>query len=233
MKETLLRIVYAKKNEKVNTIEKNSSENVPNDEKKAKAIDKREEKEYDNDNQHSRRISDDGRKENRENGNEGAAEESKIRRARDNSRWRGISYTDDGGRIRQLYGIVKNERHLSRLSDYAHKIYTKPKTETQESLQWQAQNEEINLYFVKSNLATNDFYVLDDNKLFINENATEKQLVDILNIEKPIQRNVDYTEIAKISQNRWDSFLAWKPDAYITRMPIQQFLDMVEIIRNI
>ncbi|MBQ9113915.1 MAG: hypothetical protein IJY05_03225 [Clostridia bacterium] len=173
----------------------------------------------------SRRVEEDGREENREDGRE-ARERLEIGGRRDNSRWRSVSYTDDKGRIHQLYELVRNGEKYDEINRVAQEIYTKPKTETQEGLQWHAKNEEINLYFVKTQSATNDFYVLDGNNLFIDENATEKQFVDILNVEKPIQRKVDNNKIAKISQKRWNNLLSWKPDAYVTRIPIQQFLDM-------
>ena len=96
----------------------------------SKGIDKEEEIDYDNTTQQSRRVND-GQEENREDGNdEGRAEESEIRRTRDNNRWKSISYTDDGGRVRQLYEIVQNERQLARLRDYAQEIYAKPNKDT-------------------------------------------------------------------------------------------------------
>ena len=70
------------------------------------------------------------------------------------------------------------------------------------------------------------FFAEDNGTLLLNEAATEKDLVDILNEIKPIKRNVDYSKVAHISKDRWAKTLTWRPDAYITRMPIQQFLDM-------
>ena len=96
----------------------------------SKGIDKEEEIDYDNTTQQSRRVND-GQEENREDGNdEGRAEDSEIRRTRDNNRWKSISYTDDGGRVRQLYEIVQNGRQLVRLRDYAQEIYAKPNKAT-------------------------------------------------------------------------------------------------------
>lgn len=188
-----------------------------------KGLDNDEQKDYDNTTQQSRRVEDDGREENRE---DGRRERLEIGGRRDNSGWRSVSYTDDKGRIHQLYELVRNGEKYEEINRVAQEIYAKPKTETQDELQWHAKNEEINLFFVKRQSSTNDFYVLDGNNLFIDENATEKQFVDILNVEKPIQRKVDNNKIAKISQKRWDNLLSWKPDAYVTRISIQQFLDM-------
>ena len=95
-----------KENEKVNTIEKNSSENVPNDEKKAKAIDKREEKEYDGI-KNSRRA-EDGREEDRADSREEGTTPIALRREKRGS----VPVRLNDGRICELREIFENERRL-------------------------------------------------------------------------------------------------------------------------
>ena len=83
----------------------------------------------------------------------------------------------------------------------------------------------MKIYFAKSRGSGNVYY-FDGENLIVNENITEKNLVDILNIEKPIQRNVDTNKVAHISNERWNRFIDFEPKTYLTRIPIQQFLDM-------
>lgn len=187
-----------------------------------KAVDKKDEKDYDNTTQYSRRVDEDGREEDRtENGSEGNAIVTLHRRTRGS-----LSVRIDDGRVRELREIVEDRRKLEEITRFAKEIYTQPKSDLQETLLWHAKNEDLELYFVKRNETRADLGVFHKNNLFLYENATEKQLVDILNTEKPIQRNIDYSKIAKISTERWDSFLSWKPDAYVTRISIEQFLKM-------
>ena len=132
----------------------------------------------------------------------------------------------DARGIRPLPGVRVSEKIGQEINEVAELMYIEPNTYTQSNLKWHAEKENLNLYFVKLKAGTRNFYVLENDNLFIDENATEKDFVDILNVEKPIIRNLDPNKIAHISQERWDKFLKWHPDAYITRIPIQQFLDM-------
>ena len=136
-----------------------------------------------------------------------------------------IASNDEGVRgISEINGISK--RRAEDIKASVGDIYSSPKGEIQEILSWHAEKENIDLYFVKPYDKDNKFYDFYNDILYIYETATEKEFVDILNIVKPIKRNVDYNKVAHISKERWDKFLEWRPDAYITRIPIQQFLDM-------
>ncbi len=105
-------------------------------------------------------------------------------------------------------------------------IYNKPQNQTQEILKLHANTEGYDIVFFEQFEDSTIFFAVDNGTLLLNEAATEKDLVDILNEIKPIKRDVDYSKIAHISNDRWAKTLAWRPDAYITRMTIQQFLDM-------
>lgn len=150
---------------------------------------------------------------------------SRQTNVRDNRERRSLSVFNDNGTVRQLSEIVKDKQKEERISNLFTEIYTKSVNETQDNLIWHAKNEDVKIYFAKSRSGSNVYY-FDGENLIVNENITEKNLVDILNIEKPIQRNVDTNKVAHISDERWDRFIEFEPNAYLTRMPIQQFLDM-------
>ena len=150
---------------------------------------------------------------------------SRQTNVRDNRERRSLSVFNDNGTVRQLSEIVKDKQKEERISNLFTEIYTKSVNETQDNLIWHAKNEDVKIYFAKSRSGSNVYY-FDGENLIVNENITEKNLVDILNIEKPIQRNVDTNKVAHISNERWDRFIEFEPNAYLTRIPIQQFLDM-------
>ena len=116
-----------------------------------KSIDKKNEKDYDNTTQYSRRANEDGREEGgAENGSEGAKDVHKRERGRFGERGT-VSYTDDFGRIRYLREVVGRGEIQQRIEKFAATIYTKPNNDTQETLRWHAKNEDLELYFVKRN----------------------------------------------------------------------------------
>lgn len=140
---------------------------------------------------------------------------------------RNVSVFFNDGRIGRLHEVFRNEKSAEKIEKVFDKIYETPKTQNQENLVWHAGNENIKIYFGQTNQRNvNKIYFFDGLNLIIEENATEKDLVDILNIEKPIKRNLDLNKIAHISEDRWNNFLEWQPNAYLTRISIQQFLDM-------
>lgn len=151
-----------------------------------------------------------------------------IRRndVRSDSGQRVISVFNDYGTIRQLSEIVKNAKTAEKIGEIFSEIYTKPQTETQENLAWHAENEDITIYFAKPRNNSANIYSYDGKNLIVNENISEKNLVDILNKEKPIKRIISSDKIAHISSERWSRFISSQPNAYLTRIPIQQFLDM-------
>lgn len=142
------------------------------------------------------------------------------------SRGRGISVFNDYGTVRQLSEIVKNTETVQKIGDFFTEIYTEPQTDTQENLVWHAKNEDINIYFAKTKENAANVYFYDGKSLILRENASEQALVDILDREKPIKRNIDANKVAHISAERWSKFIEFEPNAYLTRIPIQQFLDM-------
>ncbi len=142
------------------------------------------------------------------------------------SRGRGISVFNDNGTVRQLSEIVKDSETVQKIGEFFTEIYTKPHTDTQENLVWHAKNEDIDIYFAKSKENTANVYFYDGKNLILRENASEKALVDILEREKPVKRNIDANKVAHISAERWSKFIQFEPNAYLTRIPIQQFLDM-------
>ena len=127
---------------------------------------------------------------------------------------------------RRIFEISRNAETVQRVKDFASMVYAKAENETQDALCWHAEKEDLTLYFAKKAKGAQESCVYDGEIIVLEETATEKQLVDILNAVKPIERKVDENKIAKISTKRWDRFLQWHPDAYVTRIPIQQFLDM-------
>ena len=151
-----------------------------------------------------------------------------IRRndVRSDSGQRVISVFNDYGTIRQLSEIIKNAKTAEKIGEIFSDIYTKPQTETQENLVWHAKNEDITIYFAKPRNNSANIYSYDGKNLIVNENISEKNLVDILNKEKPIKRIISSDKIAHISSERWSRFISSQPNAYLTRIPIQQFLDM-------
>ncbi len=151
-----------------------------------------------------------------------------IRRndVRSDSGRRVISVFNDYGTTRQLSEIVKSPKTAEKIGEIFTEIYTKPQTETQENLAWHAKNEDIAIYFAKPRNNSANIYSYDGKNLIVNENISEKNLVDILNKEKPIKRIIISDKIAHISSERWNKFISWQPNAYLTRIPIQQFLDM-------
>ncbi len=142
------------------------------------------------------------------------------------SRGRGISVFNDYGTVRQLSEIVKNTETVQKIGDFFTEIYTEPQTDTQENLVWHAKNEDINIYFAKTKENATNVYFYDGKSLILRENASEQALVDILDREKPIKRDIDANKVAHISTERWSKFIEFEPNAYLTRIPIQQFLDM-------
>lgn len=137
-----------------------------------------------------------------------------------------VSFSDDSGTTRLLSEITGSEETRKKIQAVASEVYSKPKNTLQYNLKWFAKEEHVNLYFMKYLDNVEKEYVFEDNTLFLKEDASEKYMTDILNIEKPIVRNLDPNKVAHISQERWNKFLQWQPNAYVTRMPIQQFLDM-------
>ena len=67
------------------------------------------------------------------------------------------------------------------------------------------------------------------NNLFIPENLSEAKLANLINVINPVKRNVDVHKIAHIAEERKNKFLRMYPNAYLTRMPIQRFLDMTTV----
>lgn len=166
-----------------------------------------------------------------ENGKENSEKTANSEKGRGNDVWsdsgkRGISVFNDYGTARPLSEIVKNSETAQKISEFFTEIYTKPHTETQENLVWHAKNEDISIYFAKPKGKGTNVYSFDGKNLIVNENISEKTLVDILNVEKPINRIVSSDKVAHISAERWTKFMSYEPDAYLTRIPIQQFLDM-------
>ncbi len=166
-----------------------------------------------------------------ENGKENSEKTANSEKGRGNDVWsdsgkRGISVFNDYGTARPLSEIVKNSETAQKISEFFTEIYTKPHTETQENLVWHAKNEDISIYFAKPKGKDTNVYSFDGKNLIVNENISEKTLVDILNVEKPINRIVSSDKVAHISAERWTKFMSYEPDAYLTRIPIQQFLDM-------
>lgn len=166
-----------------------------------------------------------------ENGKENSEKTANSEKGRGNDVWsdsgkRGISVFNDYGTARPLSEIVKNSETVQKISEFFTEIYTKPHTETQENLVWHAKNEDISIYFAKPKGKDANVYSFDGKNLIVNENISEKALVDILNVEKPINRIVSSDKVAHISAERWTKFMSYEPDAYLTRIPIQQFLDM-------
>lgn len=166
-----------------------------------------------------------------ENGKENSEKTASSEKGRGNDVWsdsgkRGISVFNDYGTARPLSEIVKNSETVQKISEFFTEIYTKPHTETQENLVWHAKNEDISIYFAKPKGKDANVYSFDGKNLIVNENISEKALVDILNVEKPINRIVSSDKVAHISAERWTKFMSYEPDAYLTRIPIQQFLDM-------
>lgn len=143
-----------------------------------------------------------------------------------NSGRRGISFFNDLQGTRRIFEISRNAETVQRVKDFASLVYAKAENETQDALRWHAEKEDLTLYFAKKAKGAKESFVYDGEIIVLEETATEKQLVDILNAVKPIERKIDENKIAKISTKRWDRFLQWHPDAYVTRIPIQQFLDM-------
>ena len=143
-----------------------------------------------------------------------------------NSGRRGISFFNDLQGTRRIFEISRNAETVQRVKDFASMVYAKAENETQDALRWHAEKEDLTLYFAKKAKGAKESFVYDGEIIVLEETATEKQLVDILNAVKPIERKIDENKIAKISTKRWDRFLQWHPDAYVTRIPIQQFLDM-------
>lgn len=142
------------------------------------------------------------------------------------SRGRVVSVFNDAGTTRQLSEITQNKETIRKIEGFAEEIYTQPRNDIQENLRWHAKNEEIDIYFAKKLQNIEDIAIFDGKNLIIDENASEKTLVDILNREKPIKRNIDTNKVAHISAERWSKFIQFEPNAYLTRIPIQQFLDM-------
>ena len=139
--------------------------------------------------------------------------------------WRDISFSDVGGRTRRISEIVRGRENREKINSFAEKIYQKPKTETQDIIALHAENEDLELFFVKWKSGFKDS-VIEGNLLFVPEATTEEEFVNILDTIKPVERIVDNKKIAHISEERKNKFLRMYPDAYLTRIPIQQFLNM-------
>ncbi len=167
-----------------------------------------------------------------ENGREKANQENEERvfgrrSALHNNREAGtnISVSFNDGRSESLRTITTEEKS-KRINEIANAIYYNATNEIQNNLKWHCKYEGVELFFLKTKEGVEQSFVYDGKNLFIKENATEKELVDILNVLKPIKREVDENKIAHISNKRWDYFINNHSGAYLTRIPIQQFLDM-------
>ena len=167
-----------------------------------------------------------------ENGREKANQENeeRISGRRDalhNNREAGanISVSFNDGRSESLRTITSKEKS-KQISEIASAIYYNATNEIQHNLKWHCKHEGIELFFLKTKEGVEQSFVYDGKNLFVKENTTEKKLVDILDIIKPINRTVDENKVAHISKNRWDNFINNHSGAYLTRISIQQFLDM-------
>jgi hypothetical protein len=161
-----------------------------------------------------------GRDGEKESGGQGAYNSDRDKRGR-----RTVSVSTDAGGIQRLSEIARKNPGTE-INSFAKEVYTKPETETQEAIAWHAKNEDIAVYFVKPRQNAVQKYVYKNNEIFLDENATEKDFADILNHVKPIKRSLDPKKIAHISEERYARFLRWQPDAFLTRIPIQDFLNM-------
>ena len=144
----------------------------------------------------------------------------------DNSGRGGISFFNDVQGIRRISEISRRKETVEKVKTFASTIYYKAENEQQADFQALAKDEGIKLYFAKRSPKTQYEYIFDDEMLIIDENMTREQFGEVLRVEKPVDRNIDPTKIAKISNERWDNFLKWKPNSYVTRMSIQDFLDL-------
>ena len=195
--------------------------------KNAFSIDEKGEKWYNETNRNTtKKGANDGREETNGNKNLYSRGSDKEALLGNDNRWRSISFSDVHGRTRRISEVLTKQKDKEKINSLAEDIYQRPRTETQDILVWHAKKEDINLFFLKMRSDEANEFIVDDNNLFIPENTTETSFVDILDTIKPIERNVDENKIAHISEERRDKFLSLFPDAYITRIPIQQFLDM-------
>ena len=93
-----------------------------------------------------------------------------------------------------------------------------------------AKYEDINVRFVK--WVSNDVYApycVGENTCYFAENITVDKYLEFLNIIKPLEFNPDKNRNAQISEERWTRFLKEYPNAYVAKIPIQQFLDMTTV----
>ena len=90
-----------------------------------------------------------------------------------------------------------------------------------------ASYEDISLFF-SNGISHRKAWYFDENgkNLFVDENISDDDYVRILEIIKPLNRVTDPSKIAHISQKRWNYFVEYNPDAYVTRIRIQDFLDL-------
>ncbi|MBQ5926569.1 MAG: hypothetical protein IIX01_01440, partial [Clostridia bacterium] len=111
----------------------------------AKRLDKEEEREDNKDIEYSRRL-EDGRE---ESGAIGSKSKEVKLQDRDNGRRRVVPVFNDGQRTRRISEIIGDGETIRKVGAFAEDVYIQAKTEPQESLQWHAKNEGINLFFVK------------------------------------------------------------------------------------
>ena len=112
---------------------------------------------------------------------------------------------------------ITTEEKSKRINEIANAVYFNTKNEIQDNLKWHSKYEGIELFFLKIKDGVKQSYVYDGKNLFIKEKATEKELVDMLNVLKPIKREVDENKIAHISNKRWDYFINNHSGAYYRR----------------
>ena len=116
---------------------------------------------------------------------------------RDNSGRRGISFFNDLQRTRRIFEISRNAETVQRVKDFASMVYAKAENETQDALRWHAEKEDLTFYFAKKVKGAQESFVYDGEIIVLEETATEKQFVDILNAVKSIERKVDETKLQK------------------------------------
>lgn len=145
----------------------------------------------------------------------------------ESGRWRDVSFSDDSGRIRLFSEVVRGGEKLQKINAFAKSFYTKPKNADQSYLKKLASYEDISLFF-SNGISHRKAWYFDENgkNLFVDENISDDDYVRILEIIKPLNRVTDPSKIAHISQKRWNYFVEYNPDAYVTRIRIQDFLDL-------
>lgn len=143
-----------------------------------------------------------------------------------NSRRESISFSDVNGRIRSIHEVIRDRKKQAEIASFGLKVYQKPTRALQDTLIRHAKKENVQLFFVKWDDIRKGAWLFEDGNLFVSENISEAEYVDILDIIKPIDRDLHQNKVAHISEERKNKFLKLYPDAYLTRIPIQQFLGM-------